>query len=99
MKKQIQAKRPLLLHGEEEKKKASRPRPRYQQLPYFPRALSLSLSLFSADVAVVNRVAGEAAAEPAAEDGGAWWWWRHGGSPLPDTDAGALPEIKMKATP
>ena len=63
------------------------------------RSLSLSLSLFSADVAVVNRVAGEAAAEPAAEDGGAWWWWRHGGSPLPDTDAGALPEIKMKATP
>ena len=72
MMKQIQAKRPLLLHGEEEKKKASRPRPRYQQLPYFPRALSLSLSLFSADVAVVNRVAGEAAAEPAAaeDDGG-----------------------------
>ena len=60
-------------------------------------ARSLSLSLFSADVAVVNRVAGEAAAEPAAEDGGGGGGIV--GSPLPDTDAGALPEIKMKATP
>ena len=71
----------------------------------FPSAPSLPttpilppLSLFSADVAVVNRVAGEAAAEPAAEDSGG------GGGMMVHlclirTRAGALPEIKMKATP
>ena len=78
-KEQIQAKRPPpLLHGGRGRgeKRASR-----QSAPALPTTstvvpLSLSLPLCTADVAVVNRVAEEAAAED-------------GGSPLPDVDAGA----------